>query len=43
MIQNDKLNGIFGASVGDILGVPVEFMSRKELAHMNSLIKVLLV
>ena len=33
MIQNDILNGIFGACVGDILGVPVEFMSRKELAR----------
>ncbi len=33
MIQNDILNGILGACVGDILGVPVEFMSRKELAQ----------
>ncbi len=32
-MQNDILSGILGACIGDILGVPVEFMSRKELVE----------
>ena len=38
-MKNAWLNGIMGVVVGDALGVPVEFSSRKDL-KINPLVKM---